>query len=84
VKQLRLWLGLDEPPREWIEEQPVVIGRGGEEIRSRIHATHQDRVLRLWHPTVISQWRPTPYRRLQAAPPRRRKRIGRGRGQEPD
>lgn len=35
-----------EPREDWIVEETPVIGRAGELIRSRINATHLDRVLR--------------------------------------
>lgn len=57
-------LGLDVPRPDWVEELPVEYGRAGEPIRSRINATHLDRVLRQWAPTLIRQWRETPYRRM--------------------
>lgn len=53
----------EQPRPDWVEELEVVHGRAGKPIYSRINATHQDRVLRRWEPTLIQQWRPTPYRR---------------------
>ena len=60
------FLGLDTPRPDWVVELPEEIGRMGEPIRTRINATHLDRVLRQWQPTLVRQWRNVPYRRVSA------------------
>lgn len=75
VSRLRPLLTGEAPRPDWVEELPVEYGRAGEPIYTRVNATHQDRVLRVWTPTVVKQWGDTPYRKLQAEPKRRKRRA---------
>ena len=43
---LARWMTGETPREDWVIEEPVVLGRLGEPIRSRVNATHLDRVCR--------------------------------------